>query len=199
VGSLRIGLTGGLCCGKSTALEIFARHGFEAVDLERYVHEVLQGSDRVKHGLRRRFGDACVDQNSGQVLADKLSELLSQDVSAQSFLENLVYPEVEALWTRDLPVPSVVEIPQLFEQHLEKNFHCTLCIYSSHALQVRRAVETRGWTHVEFNARMQQHMPLPEKISRSDFVIGNNGTPLQLERQIQQFLRHLAARPQQRA
>jgi dephospho-CoA kinase len=198
VGSLRIGLTGGLCCGKGEALEIFARHGFEAIDLERYLHEVLQGSDRIKHGLRRRFGDECVDQTNGQVLAHKLSGLLAQDISAQTYLENLIHPELEVLWTRDLPVPSVVEIPLLFEQHLEKNFHCTICIYSSYSKQLRRAAESRGWTFVEFNARMQHHMPLAEKILRSDFVIGNNGTLLQLERQIQQLLRQFMARSPRR-
>jgi dephospho-CoA kinase len=198
VGSIRIGLTGGLCCGKSKALEIFALHGFEAVDLARYLHEALQGSDRIKSGLRRRFGDDCVDAGSGQVLSDKLSRLLSQDVSAQSYLENLIYPEVELLWTRDLSIPSVVEIPLLFEQHLEKNFHYSLCIYSSYAQQLRRAEEFRGWSQIEFNAKMQQQMPLLEKIFRSDFAIGNNGTLLQLERQIQQLLRFLRANPQRR-
>ena len=65
-------------------------------------------------------------------------------------------------------------------------------------MQVRRAVESRGWTQVEFNARMRQHMPLREKIFRSDFAIGNNGTLLQLERQIQQLLRFLQANPWRR-
>ncbi|MDR2030462.1 MAG: dephospho-CoA kinase [Puniceicoccales bacterium] len=191
MGALRIGLTGGICCGKSTALDVFARHGFESIDLGRYLHEALQGSDRIKVGLLRRFGDECVDPNSGQVLTDRLAGLLNQDESSQNFLENLIHPELERLLERDLPVPSVVEIPLLFEQHMEGNFDYVLCIYATQALQLERAIHLGGLTVAEFYARLGQQMPLTEKILHSNFVIGNNGTMLQFERQIQQFLRHL--------
>jgi dephospho-CoA kinase len=188
-----IGLTGGICCGKSTALDIFSRHGFEAVDMNQHVRDVLQGSERVKDGLRRRFGEKCVDENSGQVLMNKLSQLIFQDVAALTFLENLIYPEVATLWQQNSGIPSVVEGPQLFEKNLDANFDHTICVYASYAMQVSRAIAFRGWEVVELTSRMRQELPLSEKVQRAQYVIGNNGTLLQLERQIQQFLRQIHA------
>jgi dephospho-CoA kinase len=195
---LKIGLTGGVCCGKSTALEIFARHGFQTIDLDRHVQETLQGNERVKSGLKKKFGDQCVDSNTGTVLANKLTDLVFQNKGAMVYLENLIYPEIESLWKRESATPSVVEIPLLFENNLHGHFNFSICVYASYATQFARAKVFRGWTKAQLDSRLAQQLPIMDKISLANFVIGNNGTQLQFERQIQQLLRLLEAKAQSR-
>ena len=188
VGAIKVGLTGGICCGKSAALEIFEQHGFEAINIDRHIHDALQGNERIKLGLKGRFGDKCVDRNDGQVLTQGLADLIFNDKGAMAYVEDLLYPEVEMLWKRDSPVPSVVEVPLLFEQNLAEHFDHTLCIHATYPVQLSRAIVHRKWKPNEFDQRAAQQLPVGEKIRRADFVIGNNGTLLQFERQIQFFL-----------
>ncbi|MDR2576813.1 MAG: dephospho-CoA kinase [Puniceicoccales bacterium] len=187
---MKIGLTGGICCGKSTVLEIFARYGFSAIDLDKHVHEVLQGNRRVQANIKNRFGDGCIDENNGQVLTDRLANFVFQDAQSLNFLENLVYPEIEQLWQRDVDGPYVVEIPLLFENGLEKHFEKTLCVYANYNEQLSRAIAFRNWTEAHLKSRIYQQMSVTEKMRRADYVIGNNGTIQQLERQVQLFLEH---------
>jgi dephospho-CoA kinase len=186
--AIKVGLTGGICCGKTTALRIFERHGFDAIDLDRHVHEALQGNERVKSGLKKRFGAEYVGENDGQVLTNRLAELVFNDKSALVYLENLIYPEIEMLWKRVSPTPSVVEVPLLFEQNLHVHFDCSICVYTTYPVQLGRAIAHRNWSPEELNLRLAQQLPIEEKILRADFVIGNGGTLLQFERQIQIFL-----------
>jgi dephospho-CoA kinase len=200
MGALKIGLTGGVCCGKSTALEIFARHGFEAVNLDQQVRDALQGNEKVKARVKQEFGQFAQGpaEEAGAILTRKLDALLSDGSGAYDNLENLIYPEIDLLWAKDTRIPSVVEAPFLFEKNLNIHFHLTICVYASYPLQVARAKACRGWNRAQLDSRLAQQFPLSEKMNRSDFVIGNNGTLLQFERQIQQMLRQLEAMAQAR-
>lgn len=169
-------------------LGLFGRYGFTTVDLDRHVHEVLQGNERVKLNLRGRFGEDCIDANSGKVLTERVAELVFQDGKSLTFLENLVYPEIEDLWQRETDGPSVVEIPLLFENNLEMHFNHTVCVYANYPEQLSRAIVCRNWSREELDLRVDQQLPLVEKIRRADFVIGNNGSIFQLERQVQWLL-----------
>lgn len=185
---MKIGLTGGICCGKSTALEIFAEYGFATVDLDKHVHEVLKGNVRVQANIKSRFGDGCIDAYSGQVLADRLAAIVFQDVKSVEFLEDLVYPEIEKLWQHSGDGPSVVEVPLLFEQELDKHFDFSVCVYATYAEQLSRAIAFRNWTEMHLLSRMKMQMPTHEKVKRADVVVGNNGTIEQFERQIQTLI-----------
>jgi dephospho-CoA kinase len=188
---MKIGLTGGICCGKSTALEIFGRHGFETINLDDYVHQALHGNERVKSGLRRHFGDHCIDQDSGEVLAKKLAQIIFNRSDARKVLESLIYPEIDALWMQEVTAPTAIEVPLLFENNLERHFSNTVCIYSTYPEQLSRSVVFRGWSEDELGRRIRAQMPVSEKIRRADFAVGNCGTILQLERQIQYLLEEL--------
>ncbi|MDR0340051.1 MAG: dephospho-CoA kinase, partial [Puniceicoccales bacterium] len=65
------------------------------------------------------------------------------------------------------------------------------CIYSSFAAQLSRSIVSRGWDRGELERRMGAQLPVEEKILRADFVLGNCGTLLQLERQVQLLLERI--------
>ena len=58
---LKIGLTGGIGCGKSTVVQLFAEAGWRTIETDEVVRECL-ASDAVVHAaLRERWGDAVFD------------------------------------------------------------------------------------------------------------------------------------------
>ncbi|MDR2663995.1 MAG: dephospho-CoA kinase [Puniceicoccales bacterium] len=187
---MKIGLTGGICCGKSTTLAVFGRYGFETINLDDYVRQALRGNDRVKDGLRRHFGAECVDAD-GELLVRKLAQIVFNRHDAREVLESIIHPEIDFLWTQKVSVPTAIEVPLLFENNLAQHFDCTVCVYSSFAAQLSRSIVSRGWDRGELERRMEAQFPVEEKILRADFVLGNCGNLLQLERQMQLLLAQL--------
>ncbi|MDR1436363.1 MAG: dephospho-CoA kinase [Puniceicoccales bacterium] len=189
---MKLGITGGICCGKTTALEIFSRYGFETINLDEYVREALRGNERVKSGIRANFGSSCVD-SGGDVLVKNLGKLIFERQDARKILEKMVYAEIDTLWTGDVTAPTAIEVPLLFENNLEGYFSSTICVYSPYAEQLSRSIVFRRWGDDELRKRMAAQLPMREKIRRADFAIGNCGTKLQFERQIQLLLEKVIA------
>jgi dephospho-CoA kinase len=187
---VKIGLTGGICCGKSTALQILGRYGLETINLDDYVRQALRGSARVKASLKRHFGADCIDED-GELLVRRLAQIVFNRQDARKVLEGIIYPEIDFLWTQEVAVPTAIEVPLLFENNLYRHFDRTVCIYSSFAAQLSRSIVSRGWDREELERRMEAQLPVEEKILRADFVLGNCGSLLQLERQVQLLLEKL--------
>jgi dephospho-CoA kinase len=186
---VRIGLTGGVCTGKTTALKVFKELGFDTIDLDSYIREALQGNEDLKMGaasrIQKKF-DANAD--GGSDFMDRMTKMISAGGETMGELETIMLPELESIWPRDSRVVIVVEVPMLFEKDLERHFDFVICIYSSYAMQLARAAMLRNWPRSRVDTYVNLQMPLSEKIEYSNYAIGNNGTPLQFYRQIRHFI-----------
>lgn len=189
---MRIGLTGGVCTGKTTALKVFKELGFDTIDLDSHIREALQGNDDLKMSaadrVQKKF-DA--NANGRPDFMDQMTRMISAGGETMGELENLMLPELESIWSRDPRVITVVEVPMLFEKNLEGHFDFIICIYSNYAMQLARAALLRNWPRSRLDAYVNLQMPLSEKMEYANYVIGNNGTPLQFYRQIRHFIRSM--------
>ena len=181
-----IGLTGGIGCGKSTALGIFESLGAETFDSDSIVKELLDGDGEVRRCLTKRLGERIVG-DLGKVDRERLAGIVFNDSEELRWLENLLHPLVRNHWeTRVRAAPEtfwVVEIPLLFEKKLEKLFDFTVCVSASQSLQLARLRE-KGLTVDQARLRIDRQLPLDEKLSRADFVLSNNGSVEFLREQV---------------
>ena len=76
----------------------------------------------------------------------------------------------------DLPL-AIAVIPLLFESHWEDDYDTILAITSPLACQIRRMMQTRGYSRRQAEARLAAQMPAAEKAARADFVVVNDSTP----------------------
>ncbi len=183
---LRVGLTGGIGCGKSEAAGILAETGALCIDCDRIVAELLDGDPVVQKALLERYGSSVIDQK-GTVDRAFLSRIVFAQTPHRLWLENLLHPLVKKDWESRLDRHSgslcVVEIPLLFEKKLEKHFHLTVCISASLAVQLRRS-RAKGLSKEQFFARNALQLSLPDKVKRADYVISNNGSKEFLRNQV---------------
>ncbi|MDR1456534.1 MAG: dephospho-CoA kinase [Puniceicoccales bacterium] len=186
---MRIGLTGGVCTGKSTALRVFKELGFDTIDLDSHIREALQGNDNLKIGAADRIQKSFDAHADGKPdFMDRVTRMISAGGETMGELEDLILPELESMWPRDARIVTFVEIPMLFEKNLERHFDFVICVYSNYAMQLARAAMLRNWPKSRVDACINLQMPLSEKMEYSNYVIGNNGTPLQFYRQIRYFI-----------
>jgi dephospho-CoA kinase len=190
---LKVGLTGGIGCGKSTVVQLFAEAGWRTVETDAIVRDLLAKDAALHAELRVRWGDA-VFHADGSVDRKSVAQLVFTDAAELHWLEGLLHPRVRAVWESgfaDSPESDwLVEIPLLFEKRLETHFDLIVCVTSPPEIVERRMVH-RGYSREEIEQRRQRQMPLEEKARRADYVISNAGSLEFLKQQTKRFITQL--------
>ena len=175
----RLGLTGGIGSGKSTALAYLQECGAAVVSSDDIVHG-LYDRPAIIAAIQARYGQKAV--SGAHVNRQALAGIVFRDQSELQWLEQLLHPHVYAAvdeWAvaqhKIRPRPAVIaaEVPLLFETGMETAFDFVMLITAPAELRRRRLTEKL--TDGEFERRLAQQMPDDEKIARSDFVFHNTG------------------------
>jgi dephospho-CoA kinase len=186
-----VGLTGGMGSGKSTALEALRRLGAEVLSSDAVVHELYEGS-QLRDAVVARFGDQVAP--GGVVDREALARRAFASAEDRAWLEAQVWPLVGARvvgWLERVrarePAPraAVVEVPLLFEAGLDRLYDATIAVISEEPVRRRRAAE-RG--HALVDERAARQLSQEEKAGRATFVVRNDGSEEELERELSAVL-----------
>jgi len=174
---MKLGLTGGIGCGKSTVVALFQQAGWRTVGTDAVVADLLEQDAEVRAELRRHWG-ATVFLDGGSVDRQRIAAKVFSDEAELRWLEKLLHPRVREVWQGavdgDPAARWLVEIPLLFEKRLESAFDFTVCVAApSDVVEIRMAA--RGYTGEAVERRRRRQMLLEEKLIRADYVITNAG------------------------
>lgn len=193
---MKLGLTGGIGCGKSTAAKMLEANGWRRLDSDALVGELFAGDGAVRAALAGRWGEAVLTPEG--VDRARIAQTVFADEAELRWLEGLLHPRVRERWQGALAADPealwVVEIPLLFEKNLEKHFDFTVCVSVSEAVQQER-LAARGLAPEQVRARIARQLPLAEKRHRADFVLSNTGTLAYLQSQIDALHARLSPAP----
>jgi len=190
-----VGLTGGMGAGKSTALEALARLGAAVLSTDAVVHELL-ASAQVRDAVVDRFGEEVAP--GGVVDRAAVAAKTFADDADRAWLEGLLWPLVgkrAGAWIREVrgrtppPRAAVIEVPLLFESGLTDGYDVTIAIVSDEHVRSKRAA---GRGHVLPDERSSRQFSQEEKARRATFVVRNDGTREDLERELSSVLDKLA-------
>jgi dephospho-CoA kinase len=186
-----VGLTGGLGSGKSTALAALERLGARTISSDAVVHELYEGG-QLRDAVVARFGPEVAP--GGVVDRAALARRAFASAEDRSWLEALVWPLVGArvaAWLEQArsqtpsPPAAVVEVPLLFEAGVQGLYDATIAIVSEEALRRDRAAR-RG--HEVVDERAARQLSQEEKARRATYVVHNDGTEAELERELSAVL-----------
>jgi dephospho-CoA kinase len=192
---LRVGITGGVGCGKSTVARLLEQRGFRRLDSDQIVREQVLRAPAVVAAVRARYGDGMVDQ-LGAIIRPELARRVFAVDAERLWLEDLAHPRVFAAWRAAFELAPqdnwAVEVPLLFEKRLENWFDFTVCVALAPDEQLAR-LEQRGLSRALAGQRISKQLPLARKIELSDFVLWNQGSPEFLEAQVDRLVKALVA------
>lgn len=193
---MKIGLTGGIGCGKSTAARFFAEAGFRRIDTDELIKNEVLLQPEVVAAIALHFGPQTLT-NAGQVDRAVVAKIVFADEVALRWLEDLLHPRLFGLLrTRLAEAPAedyVVEVPLLFEKQLENWFDFTVCVATTSILQIAR-LEERGLPKALAEQRISKQLPLAHKLELADYALLNDGSPDFLRDQINRLAAQLRAR-----
>ena len=191
---MKVGLSGGIACGKSTVLGFFREVGWQTVDSDAVVRELLATDDEVKAQLRSRWGEAVFAD--GAVDRAAVAKRVFSHEGDLKWLEELLHPLVRESWLASIAqAPNanwLVEIPLLFEKRLETRFDLTVCVVSPPDVAADRMV-ARAYTEEQIEQRRKQQMPLEEKMELADYLISNAGSLEFLKQQTTRLIEQITA------
>jgi dephospho-CoA kinase len=179
---LRVGLTGGLACGKTFVGETLAGLGCLLIGADDLGHAVLAPGAEAYDGVVREFGPEIVDAG-GQIDRARLAARAFGDPRLLARLNEMVHPPVvrreenliaEFAQTHPHGI-AVVEAAILIETGSYKRFDRIVLATCDEERQVERAMRRPGALEADVRARLRRQMPLAEKRKYADFVIDTSG------------------------
>ncbi len=188
----RIGITGGLACGKSEVGRILRRLGLAVWEADDAVHRFLRAGTPYTRAIVRHFGPGVV-RPDGSVARERLAAIVFRNAARRRRLEAILHPPV--LWEmcrwmrimsrRGAPALAAV-VPLLFECGIQGTFDVVLCVAAKRPIVLER-VRRRGIGLAEARCRLAAQWPLWRKCRASDYVITNNGTRAELARRVRRW------------
>ncbi len=178
---IHVGLTGGLCTGKSTVAAMFAELGAPVIDADAVVHELLATDPEVRRRVGEAFGEA-VRTDDGAIDRARLAAVAFARKETVARLTSILYPAVReriARWfaarkANGAPA-AIAEVSMLYEGGAAHIYDVIIVVSADRATQLARFVE-RGGTADDFSARLKHQLSLEDKEQKADYIINNNGT-----------------------
>lgn len=178
---LRVGLTGGIGCGKSTISMIFRENNIPVIDADKISRKVLVNHPNILLEIRRAFGDEYFDEN-GEFLRRKMGNLIFSDKSKKAQYENIIIPHIfhdifsEINKYNDIGVEMcIVDAPTLIESKLHTYMDKIIVVIASEEIQLERVMRRDNFSMEEATIRINNQMSTKEKCKFADFIIDNSG------------------------
>ncbi|MGZ4853685.1 MAG: dephospho-CoA kinase [Candidatus Angelobacter sp.] len=198
---LRVGLTGGVACGKSTVARMFADLGANIVDADTIAHELYRPGHEVLQELVKHFGPEILKPD-GELDRARLAALVFDGGRVEE-LNRIVHPAVirqqdqwmRVLGEKDPYAVAIVEAALIFEAGVKDHFDRIMVVTCKPAQKTARFAQRTGMNEDEARAdverRNKAQMSDEEKARRADFVIDNSGSVEETRHQVQRIYSEL--------
>lgn len=179
----KIGLTGGICSGKTSALNVFKELGCYTLRADDIAKKIifLPDSEFVE-GIIKVFGEDIYDEKKG-IKKDKFAKILFEDIEKRNFINKIVHPRVlkeQNTIFKDLAETEIYdffiyESALLVESGNYKNFDKIIVVYTNSEEQYKRLMERDKISHEDAEKRIKSQFPLSEKLKIANYIIDTTG------------------------
>jgi len=195
---IKIALTGGIACGKSSASQLFKKIGIPIIDLDVIARKVVEPDTKALSELVSRFGGAIL--NSDRSLnRGALRQRLLDSSHNQKFIEEVLHPKIlekMQINIEKINAPIViVEVPLLVEQNLSHLFDRAIVIDCSEKNQLKRLQNREkidkkiAQKMISTQASREQRLDLAKKLPTD--ILENNSEIFEMEQETQELAKKL--------
>jgi dephospho-CoA kinase len=184
---LRIGLTGGIGSGKSSAAAMFARRGVPVIDADEIAKQLVAPGQPAYERIIQRFGKEIVDSD-GFIDRGRLRRHVFDDPASRRELEAILHPRVHQEIQRQLRALRapycVIVIPLLFEANQQDLVDRIVVIDAAEDTQVQRVAARSSLAEDEIRKIIAAQIGRNVRLRQAHDVITNDGGLEQLEERV---------------
>src|SRR5882757_3832516 len=186
----RVGLTGGIASGKSTAAKFFGALGIPIIDTDQLARDVVEPGQPPLERLVERFGASILTED-GHLDRPALRNIVFSDPKARADLEALTHPAigaaVEAKSTEVGGIYQILVLPLLVEKNLGSQLNRVLVVDCDEELQIRRVQARDGSTLEQARAILNAQASRTSRLKAAHDVIKNEGDMSAVREQVEQL------------
>jgi dephospho-CoA kinase len=197
---LRVGLTGGIGCGKSTVAGMMRDLGCRVIDADAISRDLAEPGQAAYQEILAAFGPEII-LDDGRLDRAKIAHLVFADASKLSKLNKILHPRVIAEEERQLVelartephAVAVIEAALLIEAGHHKLLERLIVVWCRPEQQIERLTNPRGRAMSREDAmqRIAAQMPLDEKRHMATDEIDNSGSLAATQKQVTELVARL--------
>ena len=193
---LRVGLTGGIACGKSTVGEMLVRRGAHLLQADLLAHQLYAPGAAVYDEVVHHFGREILNDDA-TINRAKLAEVAFPARIGE--LNAIVHPAVikaQNEWMAEVARENphgiaVVEAALIIEAGAAKDFDKIIVVTCDFEHRVERYAQRTGISLAaalsEVERRSAAQLPDEEKVRHADYGVENSGAVEETERQVEEI------------
>ena len=190
---LKVGLTGGIACGKTVVRKLLAGRGAFTVDADTVAHELMGPGTQLALRIGEEFSPQVLAKD-GSVDRAKLGAVVFADSEARRRLNHRVHPLVIAEERARLAEAerrgvsiAVVDAALMIETGTYRDYDCLLVVTCPGHLQIERLMSRDGLSETEAVKRVEAQIPAVQKERFADYLIDTSGSIGETERRVDEI------------
>lgn len=181
------GLTGGSGSGKSTVSELILNRGIYVVDTDRLSRDVVRKGTQCLDELINMFGERILKEDGtlnrkmlGSIVFNNEEKLKILNRITHHYIKYAIIAEVKRCESEYVAIDGAVIIGSPVEELCE----FLVVVDADFDVRLKRVIERDGISRDYAVARLKSQMSSEEYRSRAKYVIENNGTYEELEKNV---------------
>lgn len=174
----KVGLTGGIGCGKSTAVDAFRVLGVPIVDADQISKKMVEKGCDALEEIANVFGDDLLLDN-GELNRPLLKQTIFSDPAALEKLEAILHPRIkDEIHNQILAINNqayvIVDIPLLVEKNYQAMFDQIIVVDCLPEQQVQRVVMRDKLSSSEIKKIMKNQASREERNKAATIILDNS-------------------------
>jgi len=175
---LKVGLTGGIGCGKSTAVDAFRVLGVPIVDADQVSKEMVKKGSEALEEIANIFGSDLLLDNE-ELNRPLLKQIIFSDSNALEKLEAILHPRIKAEISRQLSIIRnqayvIVDIPLLVEKNYQEMFDQIIVVDCLPEQQIQRVAMRDKLSSSDIKKIMQNQATREERNEAATMILDNS-------------------------
>ncbi len=187
---LKIGLTGGIGCGKSTVSRLFEQLGAPIIDADEVSHQLVQIGQPALETIRCVFGSEMLLEN-GALNRVGLKNLIFENLLAKKQLEAILHPLIFQEISNQIAVLTasycIVSVPLLFETHSESLVNRILVVNCDVETQIERVTKRDNLPLKQIQSILATQVSAAFRQNHADDIIENSKNNTTLAEQVKKL------------
>lgn len=178
-----IGLTGGICSGKTTISNLFSDLGVEVIDTDIISHQLMAPQQNGFEQTVRHFGSKIL-LDSGEINRAKLKSIIFSNLEQKKWLEEMLHPLIKDQTKQQITQANtskttsakyiLLVVPLLFETNFHRLCDKVLAIDCEPETQMERLIQRDSITKNLASKIIQSQLSNQNRLKRADYIIDNN-------------------------
>jgi dephospho-CoA kinase len=179
---LKIGLTGGIGCGKSAVSDIFAGFDIPVIDADIIAHDLVNSNPDVLREITDAFGQDILSLD-GTLNRKKLAKIVFNQKKNKQQLEQILHPKVQVEASRQLhqletakqpPAYVILTVPLLIEANYQSFIDRILVVVADEETRIQRVQERDRRSLIDIRSIINNQISDEQRLKSADDVIENN-------------------------